>query len=121
MDQPADSRFSIVCVCVCVYSVRPSENNVSTPISFPLDSLQKKLKDLEDENKSLRSEVHTHTHTHITHILHRSSCRHTHTHYTEAPADTHTLHRSSCRRTHTVFILHLQTLNGKSLDSITCN
>uniref|UniRef100_A0A8C2WR02 Trafficking kinesin protein 1 n=1 Tax=Cyclopterus lumpus TaxID=8103 RepID=A0A8C2WR02_CYCLU len=37
--------------------VRPSENNVSTPISFPLDSLQKKLKDLEDENKSLRSEA----------------------------------------------------------------
>ncbi|KAK9513460.1 hypothetical protein VZT92_026991 [Zoarces viviparus] len=37
--------------------VRPSENNVSTPISFPLDSLQKKLKDLEDENKSLRTEA----------------------------------------------------------------
>nr|XP_040021822.1 trafficking kinesin-binding protein 1 isoform X3 [Gasterosteus aculeatus aculeatus] len=37
--------------------VRPSENNVSTPISFPLDSLQKKLKDLEEENKSLRSEA----------------------------------------------------------------
>ncbi|KAM8869127.1 trafficking kinesin-binding protein 1 isoform 2-T2 [Spinachia spinachia] len=37
--------------------VRPSENNVSTPICFPLDSLQKKLKDLEEENKSLRSEA----------------------------------------------------------------
>ncbi|XP_029306822.1 LOW QUALITY PROTEIN: trafficking kinesin-binding protein 1 [Cottoperca gobio] len=37
--------------------VRPSENNVSTPLFFPLDSLQKKLKDLEDENKSLRSEA----------------------------------------------------------------
>ncbi|XP_059194977.1 trafficking kinesin-binding protein 1-like isoform X2 [Centropristis striata] len=37
--------------------VRPSETNVSTPISFPLDSLQKKLKDLEEENKSLRSEA----------------------------------------------------------------
>ncbi|KAM6909705.1 trafficking kinesin-binding protein 1 [Xenentodon cancila] len=35
--------------------VRPSEPNVSTPPFFPLDSLQKKLKDLEDENKSLRS------------------------------------------------------------------
>ncbi|XP_019748563.1 trafficking kinesin-binding protein 1-like isoform X2 [Hippocampus comes] len=37
--------------------VRPSENNVSTPTFFPLDSLQKKLKDLEEENKSLRSEA----------------------------------------------------------------
>ncbi|XP_031134173.1 trafficking kinesin-binding protein 1 isoform X2 [Sander lucioperca] len=37
--------------------VRPSENNVSSPIVFPLDSLQKKLKDLEEENKSLRSEA----------------------------------------------------------------
>ncbi|XP_042345859.1 trafficking kinesin-binding protein 1 isoform X3 [Plectropomus leopardus] len=37
--------------------VRPSETSVSTPISFPLDSLQKKLKDLEEENKSLRSEA----------------------------------------------------------------
>ncbi|XP_034729622.1 trafficking kinesin-binding protein 1 isoform X5 [Etheostoma cragini] len=37
--------------------VRPSENNVSTPIFFPLDSLQKKLKDLEEENKSLRCEA----------------------------------------------------------------
>uniref|UniRef100_A0A3P8TKE4 Trafficking kinesin protein 1 n=1 Tax=Amphiprion percula TaxID=161767 RepID=A0A3P8TKE4_AMPPE len=33
------------------------EPNVSTPIFFPLDSLQKKLKDLEEENKSLRSEA----------------------------------------------------------------
>lgn len=41
----------------CVYSVRPADNNVSTPTFFPLDSLQKKLKDLEEENKSLRSEV----------------------------------------------------------------
>ncbi|XP_057689406.1 trafficking kinesin-binding protein 1-like isoform X3 [Corythoichthys intestinalis] len=38
-------------------SVRPTENNVSTPTFFPLDSLQKKLKDLEEENKSLRSEA----------------------------------------------------------------
>lgn len=53
-DIPTDSR-------VCVYSVRPSEINVSTPTFFPLDSLQKKLKDLEEENKSLRSEVHVHT------------------------------------------------------------
>ncbi|XP_037130635.1 trafficking kinesin-binding protein 1 isoform X6 [Syngnathus acus] len=37
--------------------VRASENNVSTPTCFPLDSLQKKLKDLEEENKSLRSEA----------------------------------------------------------------
>ncbi|KAM9852652.1 trafficking kinesin-binding protein 1 isoform 2-T2 [Aulostomus maculatus] len=37
--------------------VRPSENNVSTPTFFPLDSLQKKLKDLEEENKSLRSQA----------------------------------------------------------------
>lgn len=41
----------------CVDSVRPADNNVSTPTFFPLDSLQKKLKDLEEENKSLRSEV----------------------------------------------------------------
>lgn len=41
----------------CVYSLRPADNNVSTPTFFPLDSLQKKLKDLEEENKSLRSEV----------------------------------------------------------------
>lgn len=41
----------------CVYSVRPADNIVSTPTFFPLDSLQKKLKDLEEENKSLRSEV----------------------------------------------------------------
>uniref|UniRef100_A0A8P4KLZ5 Trafficking kinesin protein 1 n=1 Tax=Dicentrarchus labrax TaxID=13489 RepID=A0A8P4KLZ5_DICLA len=33
------------------------ETNVSTPTFFPLDSLQKKLKDLEEENKSLRSEA----------------------------------------------------------------
>ncbi|XP_077576805.1 trafficking kinesin-binding protein 1 isoform X2 [Stigmatopora nigra] len=37
--------------------VRPSESNVSTPTCFPLDSLQKKLKDLEEENQSLRSEA----------------------------------------------------------------
>nr|XP_057909077.1 trafficking kinesin-binding protein 1-like isoform X2 [Doryrhamphus excisus] len=37
--------------------VRPSENNVSTPTFFPLDSLQKRLKDLEEENKCLRSEA----------------------------------------------------------------
>ncbi|XP_054637499.1 trafficking kinesin-binding protein 1 isoform X3 [Dunckerocampus dactyliophorus] len=37
--------------------VRPSENNVSTPPFFPLDSLQKRLKDLEEENKCLRSEA----------------------------------------------------------------
>ncbi|XP_028280558.1 trafficking kinesin-binding protein 1 isoform X4 [Parambassis ranga] len=37
--------------------VRPSEPSVSTPTFFPLDSLQKKLKDLEEENKSLRSEA----------------------------------------------------------------
>lgn len=62
-DWPNDSQMSLLCTCVCVrvYSVRPSENNVSTPTFFPLDSLQKKLKDLEEENKSLRSEVHTHT------------------------------------------------------------
>ncbi|XP_027868351.1 trafficking kinesin-binding protein 1 isoform X3 [Xiphophorus couchianus] len=35
--------------------VRLSEPNVSTPALFPLDSMQKKLKDLEEENKSLRS------------------------------------------------------------------
>lgn len=40
-----------------VSSVRPTDNNVATPTFFPLDSLQKKLKDLEEENKSLRSEV----------------------------------------------------------------
>ncbi|KAK5892708.1 hypothetical protein CesoFtcFv8_013062 [Champsocephalus esox] len=44
--------------------VRPSENHVSTPIVFPMDSLQKKLKDLEEENKSLRSEaIHLETET----------------------------------------------------------
>lgn len=37
--------------------VRPTEPNISTPTFFPLDSLQKKLKDLEEENKSLRSEA----------------------------------------------------------------
>ncbi|XP_049585270.1 trafficking kinesin-binding protein 1 isoform X1 [Syngnathus scovelli] len=37
--------------------VRASESNVSTPTCFPLDLLQKKLKDLEEENKSLRSEA----------------------------------------------------------------
>ncbi|XP_029927731.1 trafficking kinesin-binding protein 1 isoform X2 [Myripristis murdjan] len=37
--------------------VRPSDPNVSTPSYFPLDSLQKKLKDLEEENLSLRSEA----------------------------------------------------------------
>uniref|UniRef100_A0A3Q2QT28 Trafficking kinesin protein 1 n=1 Tax=Fundulus heteroclitus TaxID=8078 RepID=A0A3Q2QT28_FUNHE len=36
-------------------TVRLSEPNVSTPTLFPLDSLQKKLKDLEEENQSLRS------------------------------------------------------------------
>ncbi|KAM9798569.1 trafficking kinesin-binding protein 1 [Neosynchiropus ocellatus] len=35
--------------------VRPIEHSTSTPNFFPLDSLQKKLKDLEEENKSLRS------------------------------------------------------------------
>ncbi|XP_037532337.1 trafficking kinesin-binding protein 1 [Nematolebias whitei] len=35
--------------------IRPSEPNVAAPICFPLDSLQMKLKDLEEENKSLRS------------------------------------------------------------------
>ncbi|CAJ1062063.1 trafficking kinesin-binding protein 1 isoform X1 [Xyrichtys novacula] len=37
--------------------VRPTETSVSSPTIFPLDSLQKKLKDLEEENKSLRSEA----------------------------------------------------------------
>ncbi|XP_041648742.1 trafficking kinesin-binding protein 1 isoform X2 [Cheilinus undulatus] len=37
--------------------VRPAETSVSSPTPFPLDSLQKKLKDLEEENKSLRSEA----------------------------------------------------------------
>ncbi|CAN9513934.1 unnamed protein product [Ophioblennius macclurei] len=37
--------------------VRPSEPAVLMPTFFPLDSLQKKLKDLEEENKSLRSEA----------------------------------------------------------------
>ncbi|KAF7654010.1 hypothetical protein LDENG_00075820 [Lucifuga dentata] len=37
--------------------VRPIEPNITTPSYFPLDSLQKKLKDLEEENKSLRSEA----------------------------------------------------------------
>ncbi|KAM8846821.1 trafficking kinesin-binding protein 1 isoform 2-T5 [Synchiropus picturatus] len=37
--------------------VRPIEHSTSTPNFFPLDSLQKKLKDLEEENKSLRSEA----------------------------------------------------------------
>ncbi|KAM3615235.1 uncharacterized protein V6R79_025315 [Siganus canaliculatus] len=37
--------------------VRPTEPSVSTPAFFPLDSLQKKLKDLEEENKTLRSEA----------------------------------------------------------------
>ncbi|KAM4580751.1 trafficking kinesin-binding protein 1 isoform 2-T2 [Odontesthes bonariensis] len=35
--------------------MRPNEPNVSAPTIFPLDSLQKKLQDLEEENKSLRS------------------------------------------------------------------
>uniref|UniRef100_A0A1A8IVU0 Trafficking protein, kinesin binding 1 n=1 Tax=Nothobranchius kuhntae TaxID=321403 RepID=A0A1A8IVU0_NOTKU len=35
--------------------VRPSEPSVAAPACFPVDSLQKKLKDLEEENKSLRS------------------------------------------------------------------
>uniref|UniRef100_A0A8C7XBP1 Trafficking protein, kinesin binding 1a n=1 Tax=Oryzias sinensis TaxID=183150 RepID=A0A8C7XBP1_9TELE len=42
--------------------VCPSEPYVSAPAVFPLDSLQKKLKDLEEENKSLRS-VATHLET----------------------------------------------------------
>ncbi|XP_030605599.1 trafficking kinesin-binding protein 1 isoform X2 [Archocentrus centrarchus] len=37
--------------------VRPSEPSVSSPNFFPIESLQKKLKDLEEENKSLRSEA----------------------------------------------------------------
>uniref|UniRef100_A0A3Q3KA23 Trafficking protein, kinesin binding 1a n=1 Tax=Monopterus albus TaxID=43700 RepID=A0A3Q3KA23_MONAL len=37
--------------------VRPTETSASTPTFFPLDCLQKKLKDLEEENKSLRSEA----------------------------------------------------------------
>uniref|UniRef100_A0A3Q3T3Z1 Trafficking kinesin protein 1 n=1 Tax=Mastacembelus armatus TaxID=205130 RepID=A0A3Q3T3Z1_9TELE len=37
--------------------VRPSETSASTPTFFPLECLQKKLKDLEEENKSLRSEA----------------------------------------------------------------
>uniref|UniRef100_A0A671WU58 Trafficking kinesin protein 1 n=1 Tax=Sparus aurata TaxID=8175 RepID=A0A671WU58_SPAAU len=37
--------------------VRPAETSVSMPTFFPLDSLQKKLKDLEEENKSLRFEA----------------------------------------------------------------
>lgn len=37
--------------------VRPTEPSVSSPNFFPLESLQKKLKDLEEENKSLRSEA----------------------------------------------------------------
>ncbi|KAM4632762.1 trafficking kinesin-binding protein 1 [Polymixia lowei] len=37
--------------------IRPSDPNVSVPSYFPLDSLQKKLKDLEEENLSLRSEA----------------------------------------------------------------
>ncbi|XP_047453982.1 trafficking kinesin-binding protein 1 isoform X2 [Mugil cephalus] len=37
--------------------VHLSESGVSTPMFFPLDCLQKKLKDLEEENKSLRSEA----------------------------------------------------------------
>ncbi|KAK7887109.1 hypothetical protein WMY93_026730 [Mugilogobius chulae] len=37
--------------------VRPPETSVSPPTFFPLDSLQKKLKDLEEENKSLRFEA----------------------------------------------------------------
>ncbi|CAB1420316.1 unnamed protein product [Pleuronectes platessa] len=37
--------------------VHPTETTVPTPTFFPLDSLQKKLKDLEEENKSLRSEA----------------------------------------------------------------
>lgn len=61
-----------MCVCVCVYSVRPAETSVSTPTFFPLDSLQKKLKDLEEENKSLRFEVHTHAQT--------LTCTNTHMH-----------------------------------------
>lgn len=55
--EKTDLAASLVCVC----SVRPSENNVSTPTFFPIDSLQKKLKELEEENKSLRSEVVMHT------------------------------------------------------------
>ncbi|RVE62443.1 hypothetical protein OJAV_G00157320 [Oryzias javanicus] len=42
--------------------VCPSEPYVCAPAVFPLDSLQKKLKDLEEENKSLRS-VATHLET----------------------------------------------------------
>ena len=49
--------FLIQACLLCVCRVRPADNNVSTPTFFPLDSLQKKLKDLEEENKSLRSEV----------------------------------------------------------------
>lgn len=59
----SDWSFSLMCVCVCIYSVRPAETSVSMPTFFPLDSLQKKLKDLEEENKSLRFEVHTHAQT----------------------------------------------------------
>lgn len=61
--EKCDSRvneYKYSSTLVCVFSVRPSETNVSTPTFFPLDSLQKKLKDLEEENKSLRSEVHIH-------------------------------------------------------------
>uniref|UniRef100_UPI003AAB6BBD trafficking kinesin-binding protein 1-like n=1 Tax=Centroberyx gerrardi TaxID=166262 RepID=UPI003AAB6BBD len=37
--------------------VRPSDPSLPVPSYFPLDSLQKKLKDLEEENLSLRSEA----------------------------------------------------------------
>lgn len=62
------SSISRVRLLLCVCSVRPSENNVSTPTFFPVDSLQKKLKELEEENKSLRSEVRMHTHPLLTGI-----------------------------------------------------
>lgn len=42
--------------------MRSTETNVSPPVFFPLDSLQMKLKDLEEENQSLRSEA-THLET----------------------------------------------------------
>ena len=52
-----------------VSRIRQSDPNVTVPTYLPLDSLQKKLKDLEAENISLRSEVE-HAHTHAQTLMH---------------------------------------------------
>lgn len=44
-------------MCYVFARIPRNDSSLSVPNYFPLDSLQKKLKDLEEENLVLRSEV----------------------------------------------------------------